>query len=491
MILTMVVGLPFFVMSSITPTLQKWFEGIGHESSADPYFLYAASNVGSMLGLLSYPILIEPHFSLVEQSRLWEYGYGLLILLVVICAITLWRAPQRQNPAEPAPNQGDSRTAAPEFRERLLWMGLAFVPSSLMLGVTTVLTTEIPPIPMLWVLPLAVYLLSFILVFAKKPVISSSEMAKSMPLVILLGMIPLLLKESWPLYLDIAVNLITLLVVAVACHGELAKRRPPAEHLTGFYLWMALGGVLGGLFNAVIAPVIFSTVVEFPLALLCAALLRQVMAPASERQRLSWQDVAFPFAIGVLVIILLLVPRKFGFEPGVILNLIILGPAAVLCLSFGKRPIRFALGFAALLIAGGATPALTNMFSARSAASTELIASQSMIRAITAYSSAAKQFTEYKVWHPGKIASLSPISRDRARLARSSRLSPALKSSRKLELPGLGPGQSLATMRPARNSLSTRSIRWSSESLATHDISHFSGIAHRRLASCSATRGFL
>jgi len=352
MILTMVVGLPFFVMSAITPTLQKWFEGIGHESSADPYFLYAASNVGSMLGLLSYPILIEPHFALAEQSRLWERGYGLLIFLVVICAVTLWRAPQRRSPAHPPPAQGDARTAVPEFRERLLWMALAFVPSSLMLGVTTVLTTEVPPIPMLWVLPLAVYLLSFILVFARKPVISYSEMAKSMPLVILLGMIPLFLKESWPLYLDIAVNLITLLVVAVACHGELAKRRPPAEHLTGFYLWMALGGVLGGLFNAVIAPIIFSTVVEFPLALLCAALLRQVMVPAAERRRLNWQDVAFPFAIGVLVIILLFVPRKFGVEPGITYNLIILGPAVVLCLSFGKRPIRFALGFAVLLIAG-------------------------------------------------------------------------------------------------------------------------------------------
>lgn len=352
MILTMVVGLPFFVMSAITPILQKWFEGVGHESSADPYFLYAASNVGSMLGLLSYPVLIEPHFSLVEQSHLWECGYGLLILLVLRCAVTLWRAPQRPSPADPIPARGDARAAVPALRERLLWLALAFVPSSLMLGVTTVLTTEIPPIPMLWVLPLAVYLLSFILVFARKPVISYSEMAKSMPLVILLGMIPLLLKESWPLYMDIAVNLITLLVVAVACHGELASRRPPAEHLTGFYLWMALGGVLGGLFNAVIAPILFSTVAEFPLALLGAALLRQVMAPAEERQRLNWRDVAFPFALGVLVVIVLFVPSKFGFEPGVLLNLIILGPSAVLCLSFGKRPIRFALGFAALWIAG-------------------------------------------------------------------------------------------------------------------------------------------
>lgn len=352
MILTIVVGLPFFVMSAITPTLQKWFEGIGHERSSDPYFLYAASNVGSMLGLLSYPILIEPRLSLAEQSRLWEYGYVLLVLLVVVCAVTLWLAPRQRNPSDPAPPQEDVPTSVPPFRERLLWMALAFVPSSLMLGVTTVLTTEIPSIPMLWVLPLAVYLLSFILVFAKKPVISYSEAAERTPLLILAGMIPLLLKASWPLYLAIAINLMTLFVVAVASHGELAKRRPPAEHLTGFYLWIALGGVLGGLFNAVIAPMIFSTVLEFPLALLCAALLRQVMVPAAERRRFNWLDVALPFAIGALAIILVRVPRKFGVEPGIIFHLIVFGPTVVLCLSFGKRPIRFALGFAALLIAG-------------------------------------------------------------------------------------------------------------------------------------------
>jgi hypothetical protein len=351
MILTIVVGLPFFVMSTIAPTLQKWFAGIGHESSSDPYFLYAASNVGSMVGLLSYPILIEPRFRLAEQSRLWEYGYGVLVLLFVVCAATQWRAPRSQNPSESAIPQAVVPTSVPALRDRVLWLALAFVPSSLMLGVTTVLTTEIPPIPMLWVLPLAVYLLSFILVFAKKPIISYSEVAERLPLLLLAGMIPLLLKASWPLFLDIAINLITLFVVAVACHGELTKRRPPTEHLTGFYLWIALGGVVGGLFNAVIAPLIFNTVLEFPLALILGALLRQIMLPPTKRPRFNWLDVALPFAIGALAMILVRVPRKLGVEPGVIFHLIVFGPTMVLCLSFGKRPIRFALGFAALLIA--------------------------------------------------------------------------------------------------------------------------------------------
>ena len=351
-ILTTVVGLPFFVMSAITPTFQKWFEGIGHRHSDDPYFLYAASNVGSLSGLLSYPILIEPRLSLAEQSRLWEHGYMLLILLVVLCALTTWFSPGQGSPSDPAPVRQDAITSVPALRERLLWMALAFVPSSLMLGVTTLLTTEVPPIPMLWVPPLAVYLLTFILVFAKKPVISSSGVANIMPLVILAGMIPLLMKLNWPMYLDIVVNLMTLFVVGVACHGELAKRRPPAEHLAGFYLWIALGGVLGGLFNAVIAPVVFSTVVEFPLALICAALLRRVMMPAAERRLFNWRDVMLPLAMGTLVIALLRIPRKFGIEPGIVSNLVVFGPAVVFCFSFEKRPFRFALGLAVLLIAG-------------------------------------------------------------------------------------------------------------------------------------------
>ena len=351
MILAGAVGLPFFVMSMIAPTLQKWFEGIGHERSSDPYFLYAASNVGSMLGLLSYPVLIEPRFRLADQSRIWEFGYVVLVLLMIACGIKLVRAREDQNSGDIASQQKDVATPEPALRERLLWMALAFVPSSLMLGVTTVLTTEIPPIPLLWVLPLAVYLLSFILVFARKPLISPDGISESIPIVILAGIIPLLLKASLPLFLDIAINLIMLLVVAIACHGELAKRRPPAEHLTGFYLWIALGGVLGGLFNGVIAPLIFSTVLEFPIVLICAALLRQVMIPPAKKKSFDWFDAALPLALGALMLLLIRVPGKLGLGLGTMHHLIVFGPPMLLCLSFSKRPIRFALGFAVFVAA--------------------------------------------------------------------------------------------------------------------------------------------
>jgi hypothetical protein len=353
-ILTFVVGLPFFVLSTVAPTLQKWFAGIGHPLSRDPYFLYAASNFGSMVGLLSYPILIEPHFRLAQQTRLWTCGYMVLVLLIVVCAATLWRAPRPQNSGNAATIPESVPISGPAFSERLCWLALAFVPSSLMLSVTTVLTTEIPPIPMFWVLPLAIYLVSFILVFAKKPLLSHSGVAESIPLLILVSIIPLLLKAEWPLFLEIVLNLMTLFVVAVACHGELAKRRPRTEHLTGFYLWIALGGVLGGIFNAVIAPLIFSTVLEFPLALIFAVLLLQIILPVAKPKRppVTWLDVGLPFAIGTLAVVLVRFLPGIGIKPGTMFNLVAFGPSLLLCFSFAKRPIRFALGFVALLVAG-------------------------------------------------------------------------------------------------------------------------------------------
>jgi spermidine synthase len=144
----------------------------------------------------------------------------------------------------------------------------------------------------------------------------------------------------------------TLFVIAVACHGELAKRRPPTQHLAGFYLWVALGGALGGLFNAVIAPLIFSTILEFPLALIFAAILRQIMLPPAKGRSFNWLDAALPFAIGVLVIVLVRMLHTFAIGPGIALHLLAFGPPVLLCLSFAKRPIRFALGLLALLVAG-------------------------------------------------------------------------------------------------------------------------------------------
>ncbi len=166
-LLAVAVGLPFFVVSTSAPLLQKWFAGTGHDSARDPYFLYGASNIGSMLALLAYPTVVEPFLPLADQSRLWQIGYILLVGSAMICAMLLWRSSAHAAPdavaVESTPAEAPTQLTR---RQRLHWIALAFVPSSLMLGVTTYFTTDIAAIPLLWVAPLAIYLLSFILVFA-------------------------------------------------------------------------------------------------------------------------------------------------------------------------------------------------------------------------------------------------------------------------------------------------------------------------------------
>jgi spermidine synthase len=281
-------GLPFFVVATSAPLLQNWFAGTGHRAAHDPYFLYAASNVGSLLALASYPFLIEPSLSLGEQSWLWEVGYVLLLILTTVCAALLWRAQGNQDQASVEHRAGDrtavSRkpTGSPwtgrlrEAATRLRWVALAFVPSSLMLGVTTYITTDITPFPLLWVLPLSIYLLTFILVFARLPALVHQVFVLLLPVVISLLVI---VSISWfRISLDIGdqvkLHLAVFFVVAMVCHGELAQTRPPAQRLTEFYLWMAVGGVLGGLFNALIAPQVFNRIVEYPLTMALACLLR-------------------------------------------------------------------------------------------------------------------------------------------------------------------------------------------------------------------------
>jgi len=278
-LLVVTAGLPFFVVSTGAPLVQKWFAGSGHHSARDPYFLYAASNAGSLLGLLSYPLLIEPRLSLAEQSVLWAAGYALLVVLTAACAAALWRS-QEPLAAEPPPTpvrRGKRRATwqAPVVGPwtRLRWVALAFTPSSLMLGVTTFLTTDVAPVPMLWVVPLALYLLSFILVFARLPGMVHRLMIWALPAAVV-----------WQTYLADSgslrtleslapAHLATFFVAAMVCHGELARSRPAPEKLTEFYLWMSLGGVLGGLFNALVAPMVFTRLIEYPLAMVCACAL--------------------------------------------------------------------------------------------------------------------------------------------------------------------------------------------------------------------------
>ena len=278
------VGLPFLVVSATAPLLQKWFTRTGHPAADDPYFLYAASNLGSMLALLGYPILVEPHLHLqgsgwLGQTTLWSAGYAVLALLTAGCALALRRRPAAGRApagAATAVELPAATEAHPRWPRRLYWVLLAFVPSSLLLGVTTYITTDLAAVPLLWVLPLAIYLLTFILAFGRWPrhlhaVVTAA--ALPLTLVVIFLMVSALPERIWVIVLW---HLGLLFVVALACHGTLALDRPAPAFLTEFYLLISVGGVLGGLFNALVAPLVFSSLVEYPLVMVLACVLLAV-----------------------------------------------------------------------------------------------------------------------------------------------------------------------------------------------------------------------
>jgi hypothetical protein len=268
------VGLPFFVIATSAPLLQRWFAETGHPAARDPYVLYAASNLGSMAALLGYPVLLEPCFRLTAQSWMWSIGYGLLVLLVLGCAAIVWRSSGKSDDRhDPSRLHADWSAARLGWKLQLRWLALAFVPSSLMLGVTTYMTTDIAAIPLLWVMPLALYLLSFILVFARIPPAVHRLMAAAAPVLIVSLIFMMISGLVTNISLVIALHLATFFVMALFCHGALARSRPGARHLTAFYLWMSLGGMLGGMFNALLAPMLFRTLLEYVLVLTLGCLL--------------------------------------------------------------------------------------------------------------------------------------------------------------------------------------------------------------------------
>jgi SAM-dependent methyltransferase len=360
LVLAVAVGAPFFALSASTPLLQRWFSHSAHPSASDPYFLYAASNAGSLLGLLAYPLLLEPALGLSAQTRLWASWYRLLVLLVVVCAALVWRVSDTADSfvGEPPLNDAGQDSAGEyrddlDLRRRARWVVLAFVPSSLMLGVTSELTTDVPPIPLIWVLPLSLYLLSFILVFAPRPLLAHRWLVRRLPFLILAASIPVLTKTYLSLIAVMPIDLVTLFVAAMVCHGELWRKRPSARRLTEFYLWVSVGGVLGGVFNAIIAPLVFHSLVEFPIALVLAAALRPPIDIVEDSPRARKLDYLLPVALGVGVAMLILALEAEGLKAGLTMNVMIFGISAVWCLSFGRRPRRFALGLAALMLASG------------------------------------------------------------------------------------------------------------------------------------------
>ena len=281
--LILMIGLPFAVVATTGPVLQRWYSWSNSHRAEDPYFLFAASNLGSFGGLLAYPLVIEPNMSLVDQRDWWSGGFVVFALLAGSCAVAAARGAGRTR----AHIRGadDKSEQYPLGRGRILrWIGLAFLPSSLMLGVTAHLSTDVAAIPMLWVVPLAIYLATFVLAF--------NRTSRTVPVLITRGAIAAgfvaivtsLSNGAVPIAALIAVNLVMLALVGYAAHARLAADRPPVERLTTYYLVIALGGALGGLLNGLIAPTAFDWVLEYPLALAALPLLMLGLG----RDRSSW-----------------------------------------------------------------------------------------------------------------------------------------------------------------------------------------------------------
>jgi hypothetical protein len=349
--LAVAVGAPFLALASNAPVMQRWFGTTRHRHAADPYFLYAASNAGSLVGLFAYPVLLEPLLRISQQTRIWTYGYGLFVVLTCACAALAWRAGDTHTTDTGA----DDAVPAGRWRERLRWTALAFVPSSLMLGVTTQLTTDVAAMPLFWVLPLAIYLVSFVLVFARRPPVAHAAVIRRLPFLILMGVFPIVARMKLPLALLASLDLLLLFGIALFCHGELARTRPPVRRLTEFYLILSAGGVLGGAFNSLVAPLVFRSVLEFPLVLVFAAWLRPAPAAtpttAAEAERARRNDLLFPLLLGTVLAAVIVTLRWRHVTIGYSLTVLIFGYALIWCLSFGKRPRRFAAGLAALLLA--------------------------------------------------------------------------------------------------------------------------------------------
>ncbi len=361
------IGPLFFVVSAQAPLMQGWFAA--HPKAGDPYPLYAASNLGSFAGLLAYPLLAEPLLPVSAQSGAWAAGYGLLFVLVALTAL----ARRGAGGAAPAPDAGEADAAAeaPGMATIALWLALAAVPSGLMLSTTTHLTTDIFAMPLLWVVPLGLYLLSFSIAFAANRR-ASDLLTRCAPVVLAAGGALAMLGSAWPSMVAAAASLVLLFVVAVTLHARLYETRPDPARLTQFYLVMSAGGVLGGLFTALIAPLVFDWTWEHPLLILAAAALLPLRAGTGWLGKIFTRPETFRIAVILLLFLVFtgagLVLREMQTSPEwSLIDIALFAALITAAMLLAARRLAYVAACAALIAALGAlTQAQTSLQGARS-----------------------------------------------------------------------------------------------------------------------------
>ena len=337
------IGLPTFLISTTSPLLQEWFRRTAHTSARDPYFLFAVSNGGSVLALLSYPLVLEPKLSLSRQNYLWVVGYVVFLVLTLVCALVLWKSPR----PEKIPDVPTSELIPLSFKRRLYWILLAFIPASLLFGATTYITTEIAPTPLLWTIPLTLYLVTLVLAFAGKILMREPLASTVLGGTALLLTLVLAADATQPTTAIVLLHLCFLFVAAMVCHNRLASDRPDVTRLAEFYLCVAIGGMLGGLFNTLIAPVVFNTLVEYPLVIVLACLVRRTDTEFS----IDRFDLIWPVCIGLVTVGLSLLVDRYDVSTVVGLAIVFGVPLVIINHHFRGRAVRFALGVGAVLLA--------------------------------------------------------------------------------------------------------------------------------------------
>ncbi len=363
-LLLLMVGLPFFAVAAQAPLIQKWFSRTPDPASQDPYFLYSASNLGSMLALLAYPVLIEPRLTLSAQSKMWTGGYIALGILTFGSALAVFLKGRSADLVEVVETVAEP---APTVKQKIRWILLSAVPSSLMLGITSYLTTNIAPVPLLWIIPLAIYLLTFILAFSHR-VHPNIQLLSRLTSILALPVALVLALELWAPMVPLAfLHLLTFFMLAWLCHTLLVRSRPSHSHLTEFYLWMAAGGVIGGAFNAFVAPLLFNSLIEYPIAIAVALVLigRKQEAPTKEEpspklDTRTWRwDVGIAVAVSLIVIAIARTGQYWAW--GVAKNgdaaespvaLFIVAVFIVGCFLAIDRPLRYGLTLAGVMIFG-------------------------------------------------------------------------------------------------------------------------------------------
>jgi len=357
------IGLPFIALSATAPLLQNWFVATGHPQARNPYVLYAASNLGSFCALLAYPFVIEPFMTLHSQVLAWSAGYAVLAIGICAAAIMAIR------PADPSLGVSFAKAEPPALPERAktserakiwaIWAALMAVPAGLCIAVTAFITTDLAAAPFLWVIPLALYLLTFVGVFRERPWIAHERVLRLLPFAVAPLAVTVLGGIVMHWLLLIAINLTAFVLIALACHGEAYRRRPEPQRLTEFYLWTSFGGVIGGVFAGLVAPNVFNGIYEYPI-LIAAALLAMPEMFAAGIGRFVREAAPPLIAAAFVVALRVLFDIRLPFDAEAHLQAI-LAIVAVLMLLQRRMPARF-FGFAVLAftIAGlwkaGVTP---------------------------------------------------------------------------------------------------------------------------------------